>query len=150
MRRDAQKKKNNKENVQFTKNGISSWQLVKLLLLLVCTPRLLGRLFTINRGRWRWGSKGSIGPVGPPGVLVAGLACIVGFQECHYCFDFIGCSFQKFKRLITNCAICHVTNLFKYSRIGLWIQEQLSDWVRLVPRSRTLSNLSKWPSVTSS
>ena len=52
---------------------------VLLLLLLVCTPRSLGRLSTITRGRWCRGSTGSIGPVGPPGVLVAGLACIVGF-----------------------------------------------------------------------
>ncbi len=55
-----------------------------LLLLLVCTPRSLGRLFTITRGRWRRDSTGCIGPVGPPGVLAAGLACIVGFQECPF------------------------------------------------------------------
>ncbi len=62
-----------------------------LLFLVVCTPRSPGRLFTITWGHWYRGSTGSIGPVGPPAVLVAGLACILGFQECHYSFNFIGC-----------------------------------------------------------
>ena len=41
----------------------------------------------ITWGRWRRGPTGSIGLVGPPDVLVAGLAGIVGFQECQYCFN---------------------------------------------------------------
>ncbi len=54
---------------------------VLVSLLLVCTPRSLGRLFTITQGRWRRGSTGNIGPVGPPGVLVAGLACFSRFRD---------------------------------------------------------------------
>ena len=54
---------------------------ILLLLLLLCTPRSLGRLSTITRRCWCRGSASNIGLVGPPGVLVSPLAGIVGFQK---------------------------------------------------------------------